>query len=724
VDSASTPPVAAGTGVDRSTWTSGRGRLFDVSRFGAIRDDAYRIIGGADVEVTLRHGAAVIRPREHVGHLAPTAGGIVLTLLAALVLLSAFLSPAINWTVRATLAGFCVLAIVRPADALLITFALVGFGIILSHLGGVPTLRVTEVLVVASLAACGVGALLPRGTAFRRALTGAASVPIVLFAIAAVVSTLVWLRVYQFETGDSPAYIHALAQFVIRDYFVQPGDFWVVVSTAAIVEGLALYVVVAAVCQVDATFFARALRMLMLGGAGLALMSIVRLAEIFLRNPQALAVLRASNAGLRISPQIPDYIAAGSYFALCWLIALGLAVAARRGRVLWVAAGVPLLAALYLTGSRSVIAAALGGVVILVISVARRLVPVRGVIAFAAIALIVMAVSFRWIIGHDVAGATAKQSMTVRVELIRAGLRVMATRPLFGVGIDRFFLVAGNFASPELNALWPGRKNPHNDFLRFGGELGLVGLGLFAWILAAAGRRIWKGLRETRDGRLAGLVGGLAAFLITSLASNPLMVRDVSYVFWIALGLAVGRSANVHDVAGQAMTAAGGLSTRVSRWRPAIAVLLGAVLLASVPFRVRQELASVNPNAVSSGLFDWGIEPDGTRCRLSGPQVTLYVNGGARLVEIPLKGTLPSGAVQQVEIRVDGRSANRVAVGAEWQRLRTLLPADAAPSPHRIDLLIVPSWVPAEVISGSQDRRALGVKVGEIKVLTAAGRIH
>ena len=212
------------------------------------------------------------------------AGWITVILPLAVVLLSAGLSPASNWTVRTTLAGFCILAIVRPDAALLVTTALVGFGIILSHLAGVPLLRVTEVLVVASLAGCCVRAL-PHGTPFRRALTDWISVPIVLFVITAVASTVVWLRVYQFETGYASAYVQALLHLVSRDYFVQPGDFAVLVSTAVILEGLALYVVVAALCQVDATFFERALRMLTAGGAGLAVMSAVRLAEILLRNP-------------------------------------------------------------------------------------------------------------------------------------------------------------------------------------------------------------------------------------------------------------------------------------------------------------------------------------------------------------------------------------------------------------------------------------------------------
>jgi hypothetical protein len=48
--------------------------------------------------------------------------------------------------------------------------------------------------------------------------------------------------------------------------------------------------------------------------------------------------------------------------------------------------------------------------------------------------------------------------------------------------------------------------------------------------------------------------------------------------------------------------------------------------------------------------------------------------------------------------------------------LRTLLPAGNATGPRRIDLLVTPSWVPADVV-GNSDRREIGARIGEIKVL-------
>jgi O-antigen ligase len=642
---------------------------------------------------------------------ATTAGLAVLTLPLLIVLLSLALSPQSNWTVRAALVAFCLLAVSRPGAALLVTTALIGFGSILSHMAGVPPLRVTEVLVVASLAGFGLRAI-ATGSAVRRALWAATPVPVALLAVAAIASTVVWQRVYQIETGYPSDYFAALFRFLFRDYFVEPGNFRLLVTTAALLEGLALYVVVAALCRAEKTFFERSLRMLALGGAGLGVLSVVRLVEVSIRNPEALEALRATAAGLRISPQIPDYIAAGSYFSLCWLVALGLAIVSPRRRLLWAAAGVPLMAALYLTGSRSVIGAAFVGLAALaVIALRYRTAAVGRIVAFGLAGVIVMVITYPWMTGRDVVGRTAGVSVQTRVELARTAVSVIETRPLLGIGFDRFQDLADRHASPELNALWRARKNPHNDFLRIGAELGLIGLGLFLWILGAAGHRIWQTLRTAPDIHLAALTGGLLAFLATSLISDPLMFREVSYAFWIALGLAVGHSrAEPASASGQRASSPPRLVVST------LAVAIAVLLVVSIPFRARQELQEIDLTHVTYGFFEWVLDDEGIPNRWSGPRATLFVDGRARLVELPVSATLPGDALQQVEVRVDGRLANRLSVGSEWQRLRLALPVTDGSSPRRIDLLVSPTWVPAEVIH-NDDRRELGVKVGAVNVL-------
>ena len=659
--------------------------------------------------------------RERARSLAATAGWVALLVALGVVLLSVFLSPDSNGTVRALLAAFLGLAIVQPPAALLITLALPAFGTILAHMLGVPTLRVTELLIVASLFGCSVRALPAHGR-YRDALSSTISTPVALFALAAAASTVVWLRVLQVQLAYPSEFLELLFR---SNYFIHPGEFWLVVSGAVILEGLALYVVVAALCRLDPTFFARGLRMLTLGGAVLAVTSVVNLAEIYLRNPAAIAMLRATPNGLRISPQIPDYIAAGSYFGLCWVATLGFAIAAKRRGIAWLIAGVPLIAALYLTGSRSVIVAALAGLVVLVLLLIRqKAAAMRRLVVFGVAAVLVMLIGYPWWTGRDLSGVMARQSLHVRAELMKTGLRMIETRPLFGVGIDRFHLLAGSLASPDLHALFPARKNPHNDLLRFAAELGLVGLALFLWILAAAGRVVWRGLRSSRDARLAGLAGGVIVFLVTSMVSNPLMVREVSYVFWIALGLAVGRSALLEPALVGEPAAAGepGSARRRSLSGWPVGVLVGAVLVLSVPLRAKQELAETNLSRVSYGLFEWGTDPDGTRSRWSRPEFTLYVDGRARIVEIPL-GNIPlrSGLMRQVEIRIEGRLVDRVPVGSEWKRVRLVLPGGPREESRRIDFTVTPPWIPAEEIDASDDRRVLGVKVGELKVVMNGG---
>jgi hypothetical protein len=219
------------------------------------------------------------------------------------------------------------------------------------------------------------------------------------------------------------------------------------------------------------------------------------------------------------------------------------------------------------------------------------------------------------------------------------------------------------------------------------------------------------------------------------MVSNPLMLREVSYAFWIALGLAMGRSMAFQRSAapgrlsplvpgqrGQATThgsiaAPVAPPARFARYRFTIALLVGGLVVLSIPYRVQQELTTVDPARVSFGLSDWERDPDGTRYRWSGPEATVFVTGRARRVEIPVSGTLPSGLPQHVQVRLDGRLVNDIAVGPDWQPLAVVLPAEDRAKSRRIDLNISPTWVRPDAITGSQDSSVVGVKVGELNVI-------
>jgi hypothetical protein len=144
---------------------------------------------------------------------------------------------------------------------------------------------------------------------------------------------------------------------------------------------------------------------------------------------------------------------------------------------------------------------------------------------------------------------------------------------------------------------------------------------------------------------------------------------------------------------------------------------MGALLLVSIPFRVRQELTTVDPTRVSYGLSDWETENDGTRFRWSGSHVTVYVSGRARRVEIPLRGTLPSAAIQHVKVRLNDRLINDIVVGPDWQRLGIVLLGGDLTKPYRIELDVSPTWVRADAISAGDERTVVGVKVGELNLV-------
>ena len=101
--------------------------------------------------------------------------------------------------------------------------------------------------------------------------------------------------------------------------------------------------------------------------------------------------------------------------------------------------------------------------------------------------------------------------------------------------------VLPDLAALSLAAAGRGRygvENAHNFFLQVGGELGLVGLGLFAiWLGAALARAARALARAPRDARLLGAAGGVAVFIITCLTGHPFLVGEVAYPFWMLFGL-------------------------------------------------------------------------------------------------------------------------------------------------------------------------------------------
>ena len=185
--------------------------------------------------------------------------------------------------------------------------------------------------------------------------------------------------------------------------------------------------------------------------------------------------------------------------------AIGLSTFRTRRGVIYAIAAIPLVLAVWLSGSRTALAGTGLGVIGLLIvrhrEGALRLIRERKrLIAIATILIVAIGMAVIYPSGRNV---SVRYSIWARAELVRTALDMLADRPLLGVGVSRFYDLFPQYASPELrqaffeSALIPVvRENAHNNFLQILAELGLVGFAAFVLILAAGAAASCGGARK------------------------------------------------------------------------------------------------------------------------------------------------------------------------------------------------------------------------------------
>jgi len=123
-------------------------------------------------------------------------------------------------------------------------------------------------------------------------------------------------------------------------------------------------------------------------------------------------------------------------------------------------------------------------------------------------------------------------------------------RPLLGSGIGTYKYntlryQAEFFAQGENRSLYPHgfADKAHNEYLQLWAELGIIGLGIFIWLMISYFRFGLKILRkikdESRQGIIIGLMGAVVTVLVDSIFGFPLHLPATIVLFWLALGLTV-----------------------------------------------------------------------------------------------------------------------------------------------------------------------------------------
>jgi len=559
-------------------------------------------------------------------------GGIALLIP----LLSALSSPAIPLGFRILLVVLWLVAMARPHWAIAAAIVIVPFASWLLAAFNAPPVRYAEALVLAVLSGAIIAAARPRRTPLEGQRPGLGPAAGVLCAITWA-SAAVMLQVMQAGTHAPWPFLRDFLVFLTRDYLVgPPGSFAGVADAARLVEGVGLMFLVARHARDRVTRPAHLFAAVGIAGALAAALTLTTFVTTAL---QATSVREFfwRLAFSRMAVHIEDANAAGSFFAMTAFVALAFAANRRHSRPplrpglrrgWWTGAAALILAAVWISGSRMAVLAVIGtvcGVAMAVGPLRATRVPRWAMAAgIVATALLLAALA----IGLDPRPSPARSTsrmLSMRADFMVTGLRMIASAPVFGVGIGRYFEMSGRFM-PQSIYWFYFHENAHNNFLQIGGELGLAGLAAFVWLLAVAAIRIVRGVRADPDDRLlVGALAGLGAFVATWMTSHPLLVAEVAYPFWMLLGVALARADGdaqpplasdaglfgarcemTRSAALQGCPAAVGRPEGLRDERPppisqrglrAAKVVVAAVIVAlavSVPFRAKRQMATID----------------------------------------------------------------------------------------------------------------------------------
>ncbi len=668
-------------------------------------------------------------PVRSLARRAPVAGRALQ--LAAVILLaqSLFWTARVPFVLKLATAALGVLAYARPGEALLVVIGLLPFTYVLTtRVWDAHPLALAEALVLAFLAG-----YLTRSWRWRdtgRIRPDALSTPAWVLALVLLASCAVQATVVRVWHDYPLAYAWTFLTYLARDYLttVPDGRPWVqgqsfVTVPALLLEGAGLLLAVRALCRARPGFDGRVLRVLVLAGAGAAVLTMADVADAAMRG---VSVVSALSGKSRWTTFIPSLNTGGAYFVAIAFVAFGLA-ATWKPRAVPILAGALALLAMWLTKTSSAVLAAFGtataGLVWLA-AIRTGVLTSRKVAVLAALAALTVAVVVVALNPMGVLSERAYLSLHLRVLFADAALRMLGAHPLFGVGPAQYGLEFPRFASSELLGYY-ARAGAHDNFLWIAAEFGLVGLGAFLWLLGRALTQVWGRLRDDpRNLLVLGLAGAVMAFVLTWLSWQPLEVPIVAYTFWVLLGVASHPGAGAD--AARSLDQPGVVGTR---WRRGALAVLVVLVVASVPFRARQAIEAVDFSRVTYGFHLWETEGLDTRYRWTGARATFFVPSTVRAVALPLRAPFDPTRLGEdaFEVRV---FVNRQRVGLarladdRWQQLRVPAPADAEHDRvWRVDLEVSPTWRPARLLPGSTDPRVLGVKVGEIRREESPGRV-
>lgn len=132
-----------------------------------------------------------------------------------------------------------------------------------------------------------------------------------------------------------------------------------------------------------------------------------------------------------------------------------------------------------------------------------------------------------------------------RIAIFRNSLNMIRHHPVIGVGANTFMKNYKKYKeSPEhMNIVTSDTLYAHNNFLHIAGELGLIGLGIFIWLVYKLFRESINIYKRLEEGFLKivslSLLTCLLAFLVNGLTESSLYSSRVAIIFWYLMGFSL-----------------------------------------------------------------------------------------------------------------------------------------------------------------------------------------
>ena len=505
--------------------------------------------------------------------------------------------------------GVLVLSLVRPSAGLL---AMAGLGPVIGGLAVVVAspfgaTHAFEQLVLAVV--IGAGLRIRRGAVPLQLTEPALLLAAVAVASAIAVQPLMLL--YQNPGASTAEHLRILLSggYFDRGMIGQPLSFAVMTA-----EALALAVVAERLVREDHALAPQVVRMMVIGHAGLALISIERITGAALQTEHPISSIFRLLREVRVRTYA-DLNAAGSVLAMVLLAGVGL-VADFRSRWLTLTALPVIAVGLWLTGSRTaLLALGLGVLGLSILEAVQR----RGRGRLLAVGAIVAAIAIGLWVGasypapRNVAASTA---IGAREFMSRVALEMWRSAPVLGVGIGEFWVESAKFGGPE-RPYGIVNENAHNNFLQVLAEEGLVGLIALLVVLATL---FTVGFRTAQSPFTRFLATGIVVFVLTWLGGHPLLLAEAGFAFWLLAGVLSGLTS----------------PPSVGEWR-ILLVLAAAAVLITGPVRADRAIREAGFEYIGTGVSGWRPELDGVRYREANATFQLYLPSDGTPVTLPLR---------------------------------------------------------------------------------------